>query len=312
MHRRDDTRGPTAAPTHGVPTSDLVATIPSVDARLDQPRRLRAVLRSVDGLLIDVDGVLVQQERPIDGAADALRRLAADGVPYRLATNTSLVSRETLARQAAKLGLAVDAGHILSALSASAALTRRRFAGRPLFVLCSPDARAEFAGQRLLEPEEADADGADCAAVVIGDAPDALTFENLDRAFRLVRGGARLVAMHRNPWWLTPRGPTLDAGAFVVGLEYATHRRALLAGKPAAAFFREAARQLGLEPSRVAMVGDDLVSDIAGAQRAGLRAIWVRTGRHGPADLSAARSRANGTPDAIAQDLRAVVAARSA
>jgi HAD superfamily hydrolase (TIGR01458 family) len=281
-----------------------------VDAReLEQARHLRSVAQDVAGLLIDVDGVLVQQERPIAGAAEALHSLATHGIPFRLATNTSLVSRATLARQAAQLGLDVEAEQILSALSATAALTRRRFAGRALYLICSADARSEFAGQRLLEPEAADAPGSDCAAVVIGDAPEALTFENLDRAFRLVRGGARLVAMHRNPWWLTPRGPTLDAGAFVVGLEYATRRRALLAGKPAQAFFREAAREMGLPPARIAMVGDDLASDIAGGQRAGLRAIWVRSGRHATDDLAARLARGLRAPDAIAPDLITVVRA---
>jgi HAD superfamily hydrolase (TIGR01450 family) len=309
MHRRDDTRGvapPSAAARYHRP----------VDAReLERPRHLRSVVRAVAGLLIDVDGVLVQQERPLAGAAEALRLLAARGIPFRLATNTSLVSRATLARQAGHLGLDVAPAQILSALSATAALTRRRFPHGALYVLCSPDARTEFAGQRLLEPGDADAHhGPDahagaCAAVVIGDAPEALTYENLDRAFRLVRGGARLVAMHRNPWWLTPRGPTLDAGAFVVGLEYATRRRALLAGKPAPAFFREAARELDLPPARVAIVGDDLVSDIAGGQRAGLRAIWVRSGRHATEDLAARLARGARPPDAIAPDLITVVRA---
>lgn len=281
-----------------------------VDVReLDQPGHLRSVTRAVAGLLIDIDGVLVQQERPIAGAAEALRALAAHGTPFRLATNTSLVSRATLARQAAQLGLDVEPGQILSALSAAAALTRRRYPDRALYVLCSSDARSEFAGQHLLEAEAADSKGEACAAVVIGDAPEALTYENLDRAFRLVRGGARLVAMHRNPWWLTRRGPTLDAGAFVVGLEYATRRRALLAGKPAVAFFRTAARELGLPPARIAIVGDDLRSDIAGGQRAGLRGIWVRSGRHAAEDLAAGLAHGARPPDAIAPDLIAVVRA---
>ncbi len=291
--------------------------------RLERPARLQRLLGEARGLLIDVDGVLVQQDRPIEGAPEALAELDRRGLPYRLATNTSLVSRATLARQAARLGLAVDPELILSALSASAALTARRFPGQPLFVLCSADARREFAGQRLLGKEEADqaagardrVEGAadaglpSCAAVVIGDSPEALGYANLNRAFRLIRGGARLVAMHRNPWWLTPAGPTIDAGAFVVALEFATGRRALLAGKPSRTFFAEAARALGLRAANVVMVGDDLRADVAGARRAGLRAVWVRSGRHSPHDLAAAAARGDPLPDAIAADLGTLVAA---
>ncbi len=280
--------------------------------QLERPARLAALMGGAKGLLIDIDGVLVQQGRAIAGAPEGLAEVARRGLPYRLATNTSLVSRATLARRAAALGLAVDPDRIVSALSASAALAARRFPGRPLFVLCSGDARREFAGQHLLRADEADALAADpggCAAVIVGDSPEALTWANLNRAFRLVRAGARLVAMHRNPWWLTPAGPTIDAGAFVVGLEFATRRRALLAGKPSRTFFAEAVRALGVPAADVVMVGDDLRSDVAGARRAGLRTVWVRSGRHGPDDLALAASRGDPPPDAAAPDFAAVVAA---
>ena len=94
----------------------------------------------------------------------------------------------------------------MSALSASAAYTRHRYPGEPLFVMASTDALTEFADQRLLSGEEADAPDARAAAVVVGDAPEAITYDNLNRAFRLVRAGAELIGMHRNPWWLTPDG----------------------------------------------------------------------------------------------------------
>ena len=92
-------------------------------------------------------------------------------------------------------------------------------------MLAADDARREFEGQTMLTADEADAaPPGTVAAVVIGDAGDELSYRNMDVAFRLVRGGAELLAMHRNPWWLTPKGETLDAGGFVVGLEFATGR----------------------------------------------------------------------------------------
>ena len=69
-------------------------------------------------------------------------------------------------------------------------------------------------------------------------------------AFRLIRDGAAFLAMHRNPWWYTPDGVTLDAGAFVVGLEYSTGRRALVLGKPSPVVFRQALD--GVRPTSVA------------------------------------------------------------
>ncbi len=283
------------------------------------PTELRAALAGVRALLLDLDGVIVLKGALIDGAGDALADLDARAVPYRIVTNTSLVSRASLSRWGDRLGAPIAADRIMSALSASAAYTRQHHRGEALFVMASTDALAEFAGQRLLTAEEADAPGAHAAAVVIGDAPEAFTFDNLNRAFRLVRGGAELIGMHRNPWWLTPAGPTLDSGALVTGLEFATEQPARILGKPSAAFFREATAELAgavravggrrLVRHDVAMVGDDLRSDIQAARRLGIRAVLVLTGKHGLDDVAAATAARGGRPDAIAADLRAVVAA---
>ena len=159
------------------------------------------------------------------------------------------------------------------------------------------------------------------AAVILGDSPDELTKANLDRAFRCVKAGAELLGMHRNPWWLTPAGPTLDAGAFLVGLEWAAGRRARIVGKPSPAFFATAVRRLAaeaaargerpLQRSELAMVGDDVNSDIGGGRRAGLRTVFVRTGKHGDAELAAVASRARYpyAPDGVAPSIAEVVAA---
>jgi HAD superfamily hydrolase (TIGR01450 family) len=186
-------------------------------------------------------------------------------------------------------------------------------------VLASDDAKTEFAGQHLLSHEEAASTDSRAAAVVIGDSPEEATFDNLNRAFRLIRGGATLVGMHRNPWWLTPEGPTLDSGSFVVGLEFAAETRAQIIGKPSLAFFAQAIRDLrreagrGLARADVAMVGDDVRTDIRAAQRAGLRGILVLSGKHAEADVeAAARERGGRRPDAVAPSLAEVVAALDA
>jgi ribonucleotide monophosphatase NagD (HAD superfamily) len=188
-------------------------------------------------------------------------------------------------------------------------------------VLASEDARTEFEGQRLLSASEAAKPDARAAAVVIGDSPEDATWENLNRAFRFVKDGAVLIGMHKNRWWLTPDGPTLDSGAFVAGLEFATECRAHTLGKPSPDFFRVAVRDLAAEirargepPLRrrdVAMVGDDVWNDALGAKRAGLRGIVVLSGKHGRAELerAAAQRRGGGRPDAVAQSLADVVAA---
>jgi HAD superfamily hydrolase (TIGR01450 family) len=296
-------------------------------AELHGPDALRAALEGVRALVLDADGVLLLASRLLPGAADAVAALDAAGFPYRVVTNFSSAHRESLAASMTRrLGLPARADRIITAASAAAAWTRARHPGGSLFVLASADARREWHGQRVLDATEVEASlasGDGVAAVVIGDAGDDLSYRNLDTAFRAVRGGAALVAMHRNMWWLTTRGMTLDAGAFVTGLEAALGRRAVVAGKPSAVVFRAAVAELAadvraaggrpLRRGEIAMVGDDLVSDVAGARRVGLRGILVLSGKTSPAEVEAAnvagRLRGVRRPDAVAGGVGEVVAA---
>jgi HAD superfamily hydrolase (TIGR01458 family) len=274
------------------------------------PSDLRQQLAGVRGLLLDVDGVLVLRGKFIPGAAEALAALDAAHLPYRLATNYSLFSRASLSGQFAKAGVLIPPEWIVSAASAAAAYARRHFGTEPIYVMTSADARVEFEGLSLMTHDEAAEPGAQAAAVIVGDAGEEFTHRNIQSAFALLRGGARFVAMHKNRWWVTPAGVSIDSGAYVAALEFAAQRRALVTGKPSRAFFGEGVRQLGLPAEDVAMVGDDLWNDILGSQKAGLRGVFVRSGKHGDADLAHIVSARGGrTPDAIAASIEEVVEA---
>jgi len=308
----------------------------AIDPIPTPPAELRERLAGTRGLLLDLDGVLMLRGEAIPGAVDAMDRLARSAIPYRILTNASLESRRTLSMRAEILGFRIALDHIVSALSATAAHTRRAFAGRPIYVLAAPDARREFAGQWLVSHAEADRPGMAVDVVVVGDSPEELTYANVNRAFRFLRDGAALIAVHRNPWWTTAAGPTIDAGLYVVGLEYASGTNATVLGKPSPAFFAEAASQVeadaaaavpethratsaaaaadsGTSGRGLVMVGDDLVTDIAGGLAAGLRAVLVLTGRSSPEDVEhAARGEtpAKGAaivPTAVAPSIAAVV-----
>jgi HAD superfamily hydrolase (TIGR01458 family) len=267
--------------------------------------------------LLDFDGVIAQAGRAIPGSPEAITRLRQQDIPFRIITNTSLSSRTTLAARVAERGVTIDPDHWITALSVSAAWTARRLPGAPLFVIASDDAKTEFDGQLLLSDEEAAAQESRAAAVVIGDSAEKLSWANINAAFGLVRRGARLVAMHRNKWWITPAGPTIDSGAFVAAIEFAAGTRATLIGKPSRICFSEAVRSLrtelpGLRRSDVVMVGDDIETDVGGGRRAGLRTAFVLTGKHGDAELAAfVGRRGRAAPDYVAASLADLVAALS-
>lgn len=275
---------------------------------------LRRALDGVRAFVLDADGVLMYRGAPIPGSPEATVELHRCGIPYRVVTNFSSAHRTSLAAAFGKAtGLTVDPNEIITAASAAAAYTARHHAGAALLVLASPDALREWKGQQVLTPAEADARTEPVAAVVIGDAGDDLSFANLDVAFRQVRLGAEFVAMHRNPWWMTPKGFTLDAGSVVAGLEFALGRRAIVTGKPSPVVFRQAVGELRAELARrgsaesrlraseVAMVGDDPRADIAAARRVGLRGILVLTGKVTPAEAAASGVHLDGIAGSLAE-----------
>jgi HAD superfamily hydrolase (TIGR01458 family) len=118
-------------------------------------------------------------------------------------------------------------------------------------------------------------------AVLVGDLAERWSYRLLQEAFEYVMDGAELIALSRDRYWLSGDRLALDAGPFVAALEFAAGRPAKIAGKPSAAFYAEALDSMGIQPSRrAAMVGDDLWSDVEGAQQAGLQGWLVRTGKY--------------------------------
>jgi HAD superfamily hydrolase (TIGR01458 family) len=246
---------------------------------------------AIDGLLLDIDGVLSISGEPVPGSIQAMDAFRRAEVPVCLITNTTTHTRTALAETLRSVGFDVGPDRIVTAVTATADHLRHANPRSPVFVVSDGDARRDMDGVTLVDaPEEAD-------VIVLGGASRDFTYDLVNRCFRRLMDGAALVAMHRNLYWKTADGFELDAGAYVAGLEAATGTHAVICGKPAAAFFQAALHVLGIDAGRAAMVGDDIVNDVEGARAAGLTGILVRTGKFRDDDLE------RGTPDAVVDSL---------
>jgi HAD superfamily hydrolase (TIGR01458 family) len=229
-------------------------------------------MATIRGILLDIDGVLHVSMQPIAGAADTLRWLDQHGYRTCFVTNTTTASRATLAQRLAAIGLPLTERQLITAPVATANYIRQHYPGKRCWVLSKGDAEADFAGIDLVE--------SNAEIVVIGGAEELLTYEAMNAAFRMLMDGAVLLAMHTNLYWRTSDGLRLDSGPYVYALELATGKQATVLGKPARPFFEQALQSIGVEAAEAIMVGDDLENDVRGAQRAGLRGIFVCTGKH--------------------------------
>jgi HAD superfamily hydrolase (TIGR01458 family) len=244
-------------------------------------------------ILLDIDGVFHVSGSPISGAAEAVATLRERGHRLRFVTNSTVRARRAIASELKRFGVAMDEDELQTTAAAAVHALR----GRRVLALTMPSVVEDLEGLDLV--------GEDADAVLVGGADEGdetgrvFSFMNLARAFAELQTGADLYCLHKNRWWQTSRGPLLDSGAFVAGLEYAAGVEAVVIGKPSPTYFEAALEALDAEPKLTWMVGDDIEADIAGAQKFGLRTALVRTGKFRPDDLE----RSGITPDIVVNSL---------
>jgi len=223
-------------------------------------------------VLLDVDGTLVARGRPIPGAVATLRWLRERGVRVRLLTNIDSRTPETVCQELSAACLEVDIAEIFTPVVAALRFLEQR-PGERCHLLLSAELAARFAAH--------DAGEGRADHVLVGDCREVAGFARLDAAFRRLMDGAGLLALQRGRWWQAPDGPSLDTGAFVALLEYASGLTARAFGKPSVDFFEMALDDLGCTASEVLVVGDDPENDAAGARSVGAPCVLVRTGKLG-------------------------------
>ena len=221
-------------------------------------------------VLLDLDGVLYVEERAVPGAVQAVDDLRAAGLRLRFVTNTTSRPRRSIVDRLERLGFRVADEEVVTPAALAVEHCRRRGLAR-VSLLMDDAVKEDFAE---LEEAQGEVD-----AVVVGDLGRGFTFDVLNGAFRQVMDGAELVALQKNRFWRTPDGLSLDVGAFVAALEYATASEALVVGKPAEGFFAAVLGGLDVDAGEAVMVGDDVESDVGGALAAGLAGVLVRTGK---------------------------------
>ena len=234
------------------------------------------------GLLIDLDGVLYQGGRMIDGALATLDWIRQQRIAHLFVTNTSSRSRAALLQKFEAFGFRVESDELMTPIVAAIEYLQQHHARR-IAAFVSDDALLEFdAFEIAAEQAPVPVD-----AVVVGDLGEAWDFRRLNHAFRFLMQETRppLIALGMTRYWRGEDGLLLDVAPFVSALETAADCRACVVGKPAAAFFDAALTRLGCPAEQCFMIGDDIQSDIGAAQACAVRGIQVRTGKFRESDL---------------------------
>lgn len=228
----------------------------------------------IDTWLIDMDGVLVREDRPIEGASRFLSQLRDSGTPFLVLTNNSMYTRRDLSARLRWNGIEVPEANIwTSALATAVFLQAQRPAGSA-FVIGEAGLTTALheVGYTLTEN--------DPDYVVIGETRS-YNFERITRAVRLVDAGARFIATNPDPTGPSPDGPLPATGAIAALVSRATGRQPYFVGKPNPLMIRSALRELNAHSQTTAMVGDRMDTDVIAGLEAGLHTILVLSGVSG-------------------------------
>jgi NagD protein len=243
--------------------------------------------------LMDMDGVLVHEERAVPGADRFLARLRELGTPFMVLTNNSIYTRRDLSARLRQSGLDVPEESIWTSALATAKFLEDQRPGGSAFVIGEAGLTTALhnSGYTLTDREP--------DYVVLGETRT-YSFERITRAIRLIAGGARFIATNPDATGPSQDGPLPATGSVAALISRATGVEPYFVGKPNPLMMRSALNAIDAHSETAAMVGDRLDTDMVAGIEAGLQAILVLTGVSTRADADRFPYRPSRIVDSIA------------
>jgi HAD superfamily hydrolase (TIGR01458 family) len=243
-------------------------------------------LSGIETVLLDLDGTLYVGSQVVPGAPEAVRWLRDQGLTVRFCTNTDSIAPAALADRLARRGFQTSEDELVTPVAVAERLFASASQARVLAV--AAEGVRQLLGRFLVGPD------APATHVLVADPSYGASYDDLDAAFRALRGRAELVATQVNRIAVRDDGEHLDTGGWVRLLEYATGQTARVLGKPSPEFFTAPLDALGRGPDTALVVGDDLAADIGGGRSVGAATVLVRSGKGDRSQPDAAAE-----PDAV-------------
>ena len=236
-----------------------------------QPRPQLTHATHIASWLLDMDGVLVREEHPIDGANLFLDRLRERETPFLVLTNNSMYTRRDLSARLRWNGLDVPEDHIWTSALATAVFLNAQRPGGTAFVIGEVGLTTALHDIGYTQSEN------DPDYVVVGETRS-YSFDRITKAVRLVGEGARFIATNPDATGPSLDGPLPATGAVTALISKATGRQPYFIGKPNPLMIRSALRELKAHSETTAMVGDRMDTDVVAGLEAGLHTVLVLSG----------------------------------
>lgn len=226
---------------------------------------------NIKAVFFDLDGTLYFKQKAIEGAIETVDYLKSKGYICRFLTNTDSKKPSHILDRVKNLGFNIELDEIFTPVTASVK-----------FLKCNKEAKiyALVSDNIINEYEEFNIGLENVDYIIIGDCRDKVSYDNLNKAFKLIGENTEILALQKGKYFYDNTGKNLDTGAFVAMMEYATGKSSKVLGKPSESFFNILLQDLNLNPSEVLIIGDDILTDIVGANNIGSMGALVKTGKY--------------------------------
>jgi NagD protein len=228
-------------------------------------------LRPVNSFLVDMDGVLVRGETPIEGAAEFIDRLRDSGKPFLLFTNNSKYSQEAHSTRLSGMNLNIPAKNIYTAAMATAQFLINQNKSGSAFVIGESGLFTPLQEMGYtLTKENPD-------YVVLGEL-DTYDFRAICKGVELIKDGAIFIAT--NPDEVIPGkfGIEPGCGAVAAMIEKASGKKPYFIGKPNPLMMRYALTTLEARAQDAAIIGDRMDTDVIAGLENGMTTYLVLSG----------------------------------
>ena len=228
-------------------------------------------LKNKSAFISDMDGVVYHGNHLLPGAAEFIRLLEARKLRYLFLTNSSERTPRELAEKLSRLGVTVAPEHFYTSALATADFLSRQKPG------CSVFAVGEAGLANALYEKGISMNDVDPDYVVIGETRT-YSFERLEKAVRLVLGGARLIGTNPDLTGPTENGIVPATGSLIAPIELSTGSKAYFIGKPNPFMMRRAVKRLDAMSRETVIIGDRMDTDIIAGVEAEVDTVLVLSG----------------------------------
>ena len=229
--------------------------------------------------VFDLDGVIYRGDQPQPQAKEAILGLRRQGHTVHFYTNNSSMTRKAYSRKLARMGIPTSPDDIMTSAYATALyFVENDAVGKTVYRIGGPGVTRELESVGMKLVRNGDWTDEPIDYVVVG-IDRAFSYRKLARAQSAILAGATFIATNEDLTYPTENGGVVPGnGCLVAAVRAATATEPLVIGKPECYALEKILEMTQTPRDRAYMIGDNLTTDIAVGNKAGVHIVLVLGG----------------------------------